>query len=100
MSSRPRPRPASGGRATVEYLKCPLCNMNRSLHSHKGQASFIVYVDDEVVQVRQGGGRAFGFRKVEGGGVRLRDLARDRPEIYENLLAAARTLMAELEAQE
>ena len=87
-----------GGTAIVEYLTCPLCGINRTFHTKdRGDRRFEVKPTYDIIQRRAGGGRGYGFRRLEGQGVKLEDLRHEFPDVYENLLREARRLLQALE---
>jgi len=69
----------------VEYLACPLCGLNRPLIRWGNQVKFQFKKTYAILQVRYGGGRGIGFFLNEGESLRLSELAKKRPDIFENL---------------
>lgn len=70
----------------VEYLTCPICGRNRVLKNSWGKkATFEVKPTFDIIQVRYGGGRGSGFFRSDDEGVKLDDLQKYYPEIFDNL---------------
>ena len=71
--------------ARVLFLTCPLCGLNRPLHTYKGSTRFQVRPDYAIIQVRYGGGRGLGFFLAEDESIKLMDLKDTHPDVFENL---------------
>lgn len=82
LTEEERRRKALSIGTDVWYLKCPLCNMSKPLETWKGKTVFKFY-DDDVLQLRRGGGRGIGFFKVEG--LDLKRLKEEYQDIFINL---------------
>lgn len=80
----------------VNYLKCPLCQLNKVLHKKKkGRQFFKFYENPAIIQIRKGGSRGSGFWKV--GEVLLEDLKSHDEELFENLKKETQKLLVAIE---
>ena len=75
--------------AQVEYLTCPICTFNRPLRKYVEGDLKLTDTDVETllfIQVREGGGRGSGFRRI--GGLTIDEVKQD-PQ-YSELLEQLR----------
>jgi len=70
-----------------EFIVCPLCLRSRIRNSWKGEATFTIDQNPEVIQVRYAiGGRGMGgFYRKDGEGIRLDELKAKQPNVWDNL---------------
>ena len=67
------------------FLTCPLCGVNRPLQKLGKDNWFKVKTDYAIITVHKGGGRRIGFFRIEDRDVKLEDLQKKYPEVWENL---------------
>jgi len=92
----------------VVYVKCPLCWLNRPIKRWDSLSLFHFDPDNEIIQVRKGGGRiklgefegkkrwaGVGFFKVAS--YRLEEIKDRYPEIWDSLVDSVRKLADYLE---
>ena len=75
--------------AEIQYLTCPMCGMNKPLRKYVEGDLKLTDIDVETlsfIQIREGGGRGSGFRRI--GGLTI-DEVKQMPE-YQELLEQLR----------
>jgi len=77
----------------VLFVTCPLCGRGRPMKDRWGkEAAFNVKPDYFLIQARYGAGRGSGFFLKEDESLKIKEVKKEYPEIYENLKKSIKEL--------